>query len=184
MILQCSDFNKNISAFIDDELDPREHRQMELHISECVSCRQEVEKMRQMVGFVRATPRPKAPAQAWTGTLQKIEAASEKPVRAGIFRLPKWGAMPAAAALFVLLLYFLGSQLLPPGSETGPMSVTVYLQEHELFSAQQVLSPDFLSELTTVQTTEATETTESDEPISELDMLMEAHYGIYPTNGS
>ncbi len=97
---------------------------------------------------------------------------------------PKWGSIPAAAAVLALLVYFLSSQVFFHRSETGPMSLTAYLQEHEFFSAQQVLSPDFLSELTTVQTEGDTENSGSDEPMSELDMLVEVHYGVYPTNGS
>ena len=184
MILRCSSFRENLSAFLDDELDSREHEQMELHISECMDCRQEAEKLREMVGLIMATPRPEVPAQAWSGTLRKIEAASEKPAWTQVFRIPKWGTIPAAAAIFVLLLYLLGSQVFFYGNGTGPMLLTVYLQEHEISSSQQVLTPDFLSELTTVQTEGDTEYTGSDEPISELDMLVEVHYGVYPTNGS
>ena len=184
MILRCSSFHKNLSAFLDHELDSREHKQMEQHISECMDCRQEAEKLQEIIGSVRATPRPETPAQAWAGTLQKIETASEKPSRAWVFRMQKWGTIPAAAAVFVLLLYILSSQMFLHENGTGPMSLADYVQEHEISSAQQVLSPDFLSELTTVQTAETTETVESDEPMSELDMLVEVHYGIYSTNGS
>ncbi len=184
MILRCSSFHKNLSAFIDEELDSREHKQMELHISECMDCRQEVEKLREMVGIIKSTPRPEVPAQAWSGTLRKIETAAEKPARAQVLRIPKWGSIPAAAAVLALLVYFLGSQVFFRENGTGPMSLTAYVQEHELFSSQRVLSPDFLSELTTAQTEGDTENGESDEPMSELDMLVEVHYGIYPTNGS
>ena len=181
MTLRCS-FHKNLSAFLDDELDSRERAQMEQHISECMDCRQEVEKLQIMTGFIKATPRPKAPADAWAGTLRKIEAASEKPARARVFKMPKWSAVPAAAAVFVLLLYLLGGQIFWTGTE--PVSVAAYLQEHELYYSQQVLSPDFLSDITTVQTDGSAEDTGTDEPMSELDMLVEVHYGIYSTNGS
>ncbi len=184
MLLRCSSFHKNLSAFLDDELDSRERTQMERHISECMGCRREAEKLREMIGFIEDTPHPEAPADAWAGTLRKIEAALERPVRTWAFRMPKWGAIPAGAVVFALLLYFLGSQIFFHGTETGPMSVAIYVQEHELSYSQQVLSPDFLSDLTTVQTEGTTEDTGTDEPMSELDMLVEVHYGIYSTNGS
>ncbi len=183
MTLRCS-FHKNLSAFLDDELNSRERTQMERHISECMDCRREAERLREMIGIIEATPRPEVPADAWAGTLRKIEAASERPARVWGFRVPKWGAIPAGAVVFALLLYFLSSQFFFNGTETGPMSVTVYLQEHELSSSQQVLSPDFLSDLTSVQTEEATENGETDESMSELDMLVEVHYGVYSTNGT
>lgn len=184
MVLRCSSFHKNLSAFLDHELASSEHKQMEQHISECMDCRQEAEKLQEIIGSVRSSPRPEMPAQAWEGTLRKIETASEKPSRAWVFRMPKWGTIPAAATVVVLLLYILSSQMFLNENRTGPISLADYLQEHAVSSAQQVLSSDFLSELTTVQTAETTETVESDEPLSELDMLVEVHYGIYSTNGS
>lgn len=184
MLLRCSSFHKNLSAFLDHELDSSEHKQMEQHISECMDCRQEAEKLQEIIGSVRSSSRPETPAQAWAGTLRKIEVASEKPSRAWVFRMPKWGTIPAAAAVFALLLYVLSSQMFFYENGTGPMPLADYLQEHEISAAQQVLSPDFLSELTTVQSADTTATVESDEPMSELDMLVEVHYGIYSTNGS
>jgi hypothetical protein len=105
-------------------------------------------------------------------------------------RIPKWGTIPAGAVVFALLLYLLSSQVLfdrflnRNGVETGPMSVAVYLEEHELSYSQQILSPAFLADITTVQTTETTEDVGTDEPVSELDMLVEVHYGFYPTDGT
>lgn len=183
--MRCSSFQKNLSAFIDGELNSRKREQMELHISECTDCHRESERLQEMIGYVKVAPRPEVPSHAWTGTLRKIETA-DKPPRAWGFGLPKWGTIPVGTAAFALLLYILSTQVFFT-TDTGPMSVTVYLQEHELSYSQQVMSPDFLSDLTTTQTDETTgETTDttSEEPTSELDMLVEVHYGIYPTNGS
>lgn len=182
MALRCTSFRKNLSAFLDDELNSQKRSQMEQHISKCADCRREAEKLREMIGLIEASPRPEVPVQAWAGTLRKIETYSEKPARAWGFKAPRWGVIPAGAVVFALLLYFLGVQFFY-GDEIGPISVTVCLQEHELSYSQQALSPDFLSGLTTVQTEGGAETAETAEPMSELDMLVEVHYGIYP-NGS
>ena len=184
MALRCSSFRENLSAFLDDELNPRKRKQMELHISECADCRQETEKLREMIGIIGGMERPEVPAYLWEGTRRRLEAASQLPVRALVLRMPRWVFVPAAAVVFTLLLYFLGGQLLFYKYETEPIPVTVYLQEHVLSYSDQVLPSNPLSELTIAQTELVAEEALFDEPMSELDMLMEVHYGIYPTNGS
>ena len=193
MVLQCSSFRKNLSAFLDDELNLRKRKQMELHISECADCRVEAEKFREMIGIIGGMERPEVPVQLWEGTKRRIQAASELPARTPVLRMPRWAFAPAAA-VFAVLLYILGGQLLFHKYETGPIPITVYFQEHALSYSEQVLSPSPLPEsnflalgdprLSIVQTEQAAEETWSDEPISELEMLMEVHYGTYPTNGS
>ena len=182
--LRCSSVRKHLSAFLDGELDQRERKRMELHVSECADCRRETEKLREMIGFVGGVPRPEVPAHLWEGTRRRIEAASELPTRTLVLRMPRWVFAPAAAAVIALFTYFLGGQLLFHGYEAGPMPINVYLQEHALSYSDQILSSNTLSELAIVQTEQVAEETRSDESISELEMLMEVHYGTYPTNGS
>lgn len=184
MLLRCSSFHKNLSAFIDDELDSRERTQMERHISECMDCGREADKLQEMVRIVRSAPRSEAPADAWAGTLRKIETTSEKPARRWGFSATKWQTIPAGVAVLALLLYLLSGHLFFHGIETGPMSIAVYLQEYEFSGSQQVLSPVFLSDLITVQTDGTTEESGTDESMSELDMLVEVHYGVYAANGT
>ena len=181
--MRCSSFRKNLSAFLDDELDPRQRKQMELHISACSDCHRETEKLREIIGLVSGTPRPEVPPHLWEETRQRLEAALEHPDRSWIFNMPKWGLMPAGAAVFVALLLFLGIQFF---HERGvdPVPLTIYVQEHTLSYSEQVLPSDLLSELTVVQTGEVTEEAQSDEIMSELEMLMEVYYGTNPTNGS
>ena len=183
MVLQCSSFRKNLSAFLDDELNLRKRKQMELHISECADCRVEAEKFREMIGIIGGMECPEVPVQLWEVTKRRIQAAPELPARTPVLRMPRWAFAPAAA-VFAVFLYILGGQLLFHKYETGPIPITVYFQEHALSYSQQVLSPSPLSELEIVQTEQIAEETWSDEPISELEMLMEVHYGTYPTNGS
>lgn len=184
MTLWCSSFRKNLSAFLDDELEPRRRRQMELHVSECADCRRETEKLREMIGIIGGMERPKVPITLWEGTRRRIEAGSELPTRAPVLRMPRWVFAPAAAIVFMLLLYFLGGQLLFHRYGTEPIPIAAYLQEHAFSYSDQVLPSNALSELTITQTEQVAEQAWSDEPMSELDMLMEVHYGTYPTDGS
>jgi predicted anti-sigma-YlaC factor YlaD len=183
MALRCANIRKNLSAFLDDELDSRKRKQMELHISECAGCRQETEKLREMIGIIGGMERPEVPGQLWEGTRRKLEAASQLPTRVPVLSMPRWVFVPAAAVVFTLLVYFLGGQLLYK-YQAEPVPIAAYVQEHALSYSEQVLPSNPLSELTIAQTELVTEEALFDESISELDMLMEVHYGTYPTNGS
>ncbi len=184
MMLKCSFCRKNLSAFLDGELDPQERRQVELHISDCADCRREMERLRKMVRLVGGMERPEVPAQLWEATQRKLATSSDQPIRIWVFRKPVWAIAPAAAAVLMMLLYFAGGQLFFSGYKAETIPVTVYLEEYALSYSEQILSPDLLPELTIVQTQESEVGTTSDESMSELDMLMEVHYGTNPTNGS
>lgn len=182
--MKCSSVRKNLSAFLDNELSHGKRGQIESHISECVDCHRELGKLRGMIGLISNTEHPGTPAQLWEGTRRKLAAASDQPIRTRILRMPIWAAIPAGAAIFVILLYSVSSQLFFTKYEADPIPITVYLEEHALSYSEQILSSDLLSELTIVQTEQFTENAQSDEQMSELDMLMEVHYGTDPTNGS
>ncbi len=184
MMLKCSFCRKNLSAFLDGELGPQERRQVELHISDCADCRREMERLRKMVRLVGGMERPEVPAQLWEATQRKLATSSDQPIRIWVFRKPMWAVAPAAAAVLMMLLYFAGGQLFFSGYKAETIPVTVYLEEYALSYSEQILSPDLLPELTIVQTQESEVGTTSDESMSELDMLMEVHYGTNPTNGS
>ncbi len=181
--MECSNFRKSLSAFVDDELRPQERERMERHISQCENCRREAEKLREMVGIMNSMPDPETPAQLWESTRRRLEAYSEKPVKAWIFRIPKWSFVPAAAAVFTLLILFLGGQFYY-NVETEAPTYDTYIQEHLLSYSDRMLPPDLLSELTVAQIGQTTEDTKLDESVSELEMLMEVHYDIDSTDGS
>jgi predicted anti-sigma-YlaC factor YlaD len=181
--MRCWEFSYNISAFLDGELDPQKQKQMERHLSECEDCRREAEKMGEMISIIKDSQSPYIPANLWEGTRRKImEAERQKPVFRW-FRMPKWSFIPAAA-MILLLLYFTGNQMFVRDPITEPKLMTVYLQEYVSSHSEQVLPSSPLSELTIAQTGQVTEDSQTNESISELDMLMEVHYGIYSTNES
>ena len=181
--MRCSSFRINLSAFLDDELDPRKRKQMELHISECIDCQREMGKLQKMIGIVGSVERPEIPVQLWEETRRKLETASKQPDGLRIFRMPKWSFAPAAAAVLAVLVYLLGTQFFYR-HETEPVPLTAYLEEHAISYSEQELPSNLLSELTFAQIGSVTEKIQYDKPISELEMLMEVHYGTYPTNGS
>lgn len=184
ILLRCSSVRKHLSALLDDELDSRKRRQIELHISECAGCQRETGELQEIISHIRSSERPEAPPQIWEEVRRRLNAVPER----SSARI-RWKLVPAGAVAFALLLYFLGSHLFIYKLETGRMPIDVYLQEHALFNSEQVLPPDLLSDLTVVQAAGVEESgtgsksTSSTKPVSELEMLMEVHYGGDPTNG-
>lgn len=182
-MMQCSKFRKDLSAFLDNELAPKRREQMEIHISECADCRQEAERIKKVIRIMGSIARPDVPIQLWETMRQKLGTVTEKTDRTWRFRIPKWSFIPAGALVLMILL-FLSSQIIYRDG-TEPALFNVYLQEHASSYSRDILPSDLLSEFTIAQVGEfAAEDVQPDEPITELEMLMEVHYGTDPTDGS
>lgn len=179
--VRCSIVRKNLSAFLDNELDPQRHKQIELHILGCADCRREAAELREMIGFVRGIERPEVPTGIWEGIQRKLPSTvGRSPVKA--FR---WAFAPVGVAILALLI-FLGSQTIfhrdkTVLDETEFEATSIYLQEYALSQSRQILPVNLL--LTVTQVGQSAEKTKNTEPISELEILMEVHYGIRPANG-
>lgn len=183
--MRCSKVTKNLSAFIDGELNPQESKIVEAHILECASCNREVEKLREMIGIVGKTEKPLPPFDLWEGTCRKIEESSKSPVGWLVgFRAPRWVLFPAGAVIALLIVYFTASQFIFHQGKTEQVPVTVYLQEHARFYSEQMLPAMVSTELTIAQNGHASDDLNDNEPMSEIDLLMEVHYGVNSTYGS
>ncbi|MBD3181134.1 hypothetical protein GF312_02510 [Candidatus Poribacteria bacterium] len=178
--MRCDEFSKNLSAFLDNELPLEEHKKMELHIASCETCHKEAEELKVMVNIVANTPRLEAPTQLWEMTHKKIIEEAEIPKH---FRLPNWSFVPVAAAVFALMLFFASNYIFFHQDESGEIPVAYYIQEHVATQSEYSLSIEPVSELTTMTQTEE-DYTQLNDNISELELLMEVHYGIDATNGS
>jgi len=183
MTLKCSYFYKSLSTYLDGELDPQEHERIEKHIAHCSKCRDEVERLKEIMGILKGMPAPELPTQLWELTRRRVETASEKTSREWGFRIPKWSFAPVGVVVFALLVLLVGSQIFYK-TEIAPPTVDTFIQEHILSSSDRIMPPDLLSELTVAQTVQVIEDTGSNKNTSELDMLMEVHYGIISENGS
>jgi len=51
--MSCEKFEEKISLYIEDELDDAERKELELHLSSCDSCHQQLEAVRMMQGMFR-----------------------------------------------------------------------------------------------------------------------------------
>ena len=179
--MKCSAFRRNLSAFLDHELNDREEQQMKEHLSQCEACRRETEQMRMMVSIVADTPRPQLPPRLWEETRQRLETVTPQRAFPAISR---WSFIPVAAAILILVLYLAGSHFALLGSGSEAPSIALYLQEHTLSQSEDVLAPNPVSELTLARMEQPVGGTEASESVPDLELLMEVHYGTNPTDGS
>ena len=179
--LKCSKVRKNLSAFLDNELNSEMRKQIELHILECTDCRREIEKLKEMISLVGKTERPEAPPYLWESTKRRLEEFQTHPSGMEVsFKIPKWSFIPAGAVIFTVLTLLIGQPFFK--HENGQIPVAIYIQEHKRVYSEQAISLDTWSELVSTKTNESNET-QSKATESELDIFMEAHYGGIQTNG-
>jgi hypothetical protein len=176
--LNCLTFRKNLSQFLDNELNPKVRTQMKQHLSECIECSLDTEKMKEAISRFRDVTVPDVFPEHWETTRQKLLSSVEHlPHRTILFRIPKWGFIPIGIVTAALLLYLLSGIFFFDNNNLGPISVDVCLQEHSLFSEQS--SPlKIVPEFAVTENSQSKEKTVSDDSTSDLDVLMEAHYGI------
>jgi hypothetical protein len=170
--LKCTKVRKNLSAFLDNELNTNDRKQVELHISECAECREEIGELKHTINLISRIERPEVPSYLWETTREKLTL----PERIG-FRIPKWSFIPVGAVAITFLMYILISQSFFIKQENAQIPVAIYIQEHKSVYSEQASLLDSWSEQTYTKMSLTTEKSESSVPSSELDIFMEAHYG-------
>jgi len=179
MALRCAVIQKNLSAFLDKQLDAGKHRQIEQHLTECSDCRHKKEELKELVGYINDVSIPTVSLQQWENTHRKlIENIDKLPAKKGLFRIPKWTFAPAGAFILALLIYVAISVIPFGGQQYEPIPVDVCLQEHSILYSEQIFPTGIMPEITITETDQTTQEEVSDEPTSDLDPLMEAYYGI------
>lgn len=114
--MRCDEIERELSCYIDGELAPPEHREIENHLSECAGCRHHVESVRE----VKQVLRQKLPCEAPPGLVSRVQVAldgadgetgwlsrfvsSFAPLRA-LGRSSAGILVPVAAALALVLAY-------------------------------------------------------------------------------
>lgn len=112
-----------LSAYLDRELDSREHERVRAHLVECAACRAELEELSRVVALVRELPDPQLSHSLSRDVLRNLESHPPGPVERmnGWFR-DNFGGGPlsplAAAALGVGLVAWV--QFSEPDATEGP----------------------------------------------------------------
>ena len=168
--MRCSKFQKNLSAYIDNELDVKKKEELEKHLIKCSDCQKEKERISEVVEFVKNSAYPDIPDGLWERIQENLV---EAPVHSG-FTVFKWASIPVGAAVFAILLYFFGTTFLPHNLKTSPMPIEICLQEHLLFYSEQMLPTYVSSDLISTEASKTSVNTKSEN--SEIDMLLEVYY--------
>jgi hypothetical protein len=179
MALRCSVVHKNLSAFLDNQLDIEKRRQVEQHLLECSDCLRKKNELQDIVSHIGNLSIPSVSSRQWEDVHHKLIINIEHiPVKTRLFKFPKWAFAPAGAFVLALLIY-LAINIFPLGSQqSSPLSVDVCLQEHSMLYSEQIFPTGILPEFAFTETDQTAQEDNSDEQDSDLDMLMEAHYGI------
>ena len=115
----CQSIDTLSMMFLDDELAPEERRELELHLLDCASCREQVDRQRSELELVRkALVAPPAPAMLKARIARALDAEDAAAAQRERRRWSRWvlpgSAMTAAAAAILL---FVGAA---PGSRSEP----------------------------------------------------------------
>jgi predicted anti-sigma-YlaC factor YlaD len=173
--MKCSTIRKNLSAFFDNELNIETKKQIEEHLSECVDCQNELQRLREVANQFRVISVPNVLPKQWDKTRQNLMTNIDSlPHKARWFRLPIF--IPAGA--FVILLVLAGIFMFSGNNDSGLISIDVCLQEHSIFASEQSVTPEILPDFAITDSIQTSNSSDSNENTSDIDMLMEAHYGV------
>jgi mycothiol system anti-sigma-R factor len=125
MKLTCDDLSAHLHYYIDNELDEAERAELETHLSECSSCRTQVEfhlRLKQEIKTQIAAERaPEALRSRILGALSE-ETALRKPAPVSPrSRIARASLAAAAAAATILLLVLPGFTIAPAASDQLPV---------------------------------------------------------------
>lgn len=116
----CRKIRKNISAFVQGELEPRTENLVRLHLKECQSCRAEMLEIQDGIRFADHLQVIRAPAELWESIDERIRKQKAQievaPRRRLIFRF--------ALALGIVVVISLIFWLLNRSTENSRMAVT------------------------------------------------------------
>ena len=113
--------------------------------------------------------------QQWDKTRQKLMTNIDGlPHKSRWFRLPVF--IPAGA--FVVLLVLVSIFMFSDGHDSSLMSIDVCFQEHSIFASEQGVPPEILPDFAITDEIQTSDDSNSNEKTSDIDIFMEAHYGV------
>jgi anti-sigma factor RsiW len=134
-----SRMERQLSAYLDNELTTEDAQQVRMHLESCTLCRDELHRLEQVKRLLGALPERAPAPQVWEELRQKLEAHGPRETEGVLevirnaFRRP---ALALAAAAFVILLIALplvkGRIDRLRAAEVGP---DVFVREHALSAA-------------------------------------------------
>lgn len=153
--MDCKETNELFTAYLDGEVTPKEHEQMQQHLAVCPLCREELDalsltqaKLRQTLDV--AAQSAERSAKAWGKIRQGIESDSHIPVKGGqgppkassrswlanlFTRRPVWKPVALGALAIIIVVGLVVA--LPPmfGKDAEALAVDIALNSPEVISA-------------------------------------------------
>lgn len=124
--MTCQEVREQLSAYLDEELEPAGRAEVRRHVEGCPVCRAELESLKRTIQMVGSLPRVAAPESIFEELRDQLAretllAPVQAPPRAGRGRqvAALSGILAAAAALLVASIIFM--QTPPPARETAPI---------------------------------------------------------------
>jgi len=174
---------KQLSAYLDDELSPRQRRRVEKHLLICEECSLLLQELRETSDSI-ASLRQTAPADLWfavNARLADISSNSRPSLATGrrwtwrqIYPIIKPVAATIGIALVVCGIFII---LHEPQETPEYTQMDVYLTEHTQYYSQKMLAPDPL--LSLAQQADTTSTQQNQQPTysSEIDFYLSVYLG-------
>lgn len=124
---------ENLSAYIDNQLAPRERARVAHHLEACETCRRELAELRHTIALVSQSPRLHAPRSfALPQTMQPVQARQRR--WEGLFAFARTAAVVASA---LMVVFFAGDMALTLG--WAPIAPARSTQMDALVEATQVV---------------------------------------------
>jgi hypothetical protein len=179
---------KQLSAYLDDELSPRQRRRVEKHLVVCEECSLILQELRETSNSI-ASLRQTAPEDLWFAINAKLEGISSGSRRSLVAeRRWTWGRIypimkPVTVAIGIALVVCalcIWTSLHKP-AEISPeyTQMDVYLTAHTQYYSQKMLTPDALLTNWEQQNADTTRTEQNQQSTdsSELDFYLSVYLG-------
>ena len=141
--MKCSQIEKMISRYVDNDLGPEEKRLFELHIQDCSGCKHELEEIRGVHQMFVSAERFPAPYGFTTRVMANLEA-KEPSWLWQLFTLRPFvlRTVEVAFALIIMIIGVFSGNLLVADRTSGRQAVQATVQESFSLDLFQATPPD------------------------------------------
>jgi anti-sigma factor RsiW len=117
--IRCQDVQRQLSDYVDGQLDADAYVVVEAHVEGCVACRREARELEETVRLLRGMPDPEIPPMIAANVMRRIRAGESRPgmferIRRGILGVLEPSFVLPASAIAMAALVFYSVQA-PPG---------------------------------------------------------------------
>lgn len=130
---------RQLSAYLDNELTAGEAREVRAHLEQCALCREELERLRQTKQLLGRLPERSVPDDLWDSLSERLQEAefsgyrSVRDVLRWVVRRP--AVAVAAAALVIILIAFPLVKGRIDRLRAAEVGVDLFVREHAILSS-------------------------------------------------